>query len=437
MEASDDGGGAVGLMGLWRERWGYTEDGPFLILSGGDVWTGPAISSWYDGQSMAEVMNLMGYDAAAIGNHEFDFGLDVLRERAAQSEFPFLSANIRDRETGVVADIALPYVIREVSGIRIGLIGLTTVSAPQTTNPDHVVGFDFIPYQQALEEIVPQVRADGAQLLVVVGHICPDEMRALVPLAAELGIAVMGGGHCHELVAATVGGIAIIEGGEHMHSYAKVELTFDTATGTVVSMKPSPHLNAGSTAEPEVAALVTEWRAKVDDELLQEIGYVKSGIAHRSEGMFNMVTDAWLAAYPFADVALANRGGFRQGIPAGEITLATIVGVLPFDNVLLDVELTGAQLIENIECCRPVVGGMMTVGGYRLSDGIPIDPDRTYHVLVNDFMYLGGDDFRFQEYDPDAYDTFIDWRQPVIDWILSLNTSPESSLDKYLDSVPR
>jgi 5'-nucleotidase/UDP-sugar diphosphatase len=437
MEATDDSGGAAGLMGLWRERWGYTEDGPFLILSGGDMWTGPAISTWFDGQSMAEVMDLMGYDAAAVGNHEFDFGLDGLRERAARSEFPFLSANIRDKATGAVADIALPYVIREVNGIKIGLIGLTTTSTPRTTNPEHVAGFDFIPYQQALEEVVPQARADGAQLLVVVGHICAAEMRALAPAAAELGIAVLGGGHCHELVAATVGGVAIVEGGDNMRGYAKVDLTFDIASGTVVNVKPSTHLNTGGAPDPEVAALVAGWRARVDDELLQAIGYVKSEIAHRSDALFNMVTDAWLAAYPSADVAMTNRGGFRQAIPAGEITLATVVGVLPFDNVLIDVELTGDQLIENIECCAPVVGGMTTVGGCRLSDGTPVAPDGIYHVLVNDFMYAGGDNFRLQEYDPDAYNTAIDWRQPVIDWILSLNTSPEDPLDKYLDTAPR
>jgi 5'-nucleotidase/UDP-sugar diphosphatase len=153
--------------------------------------------------------------------------------------------------------------------------------------------------------------------------------------------------------------------------------------------------------------------------------------------MYNMVTDAWLQTYPAADVALTNTGGFRQAIPAGEITLGTIIGVLPFDNVLTDVELTGEQLRENLECCYPVVAGMTTVGGYTMADGTPLDAQATYHVLVNDFMYAGGDDFKLKVYDPDAYDTAIDWRQPVIDWITSLDTSPEDPLDEYLDPVAR
>jgi len=442
MEATEKSGGAAGLVSLWREQEGYTQDEPFLILSGGDMWTGPAISSWFDGQSMAEVMNAMGYDAAAVGNHEFDFGLDGLRERAAQSTFPFLSANIRDKGTRGFPDIVrdgtiLPYTVEEVNGVRVGLIGLTTVQTPQTTMPDNVAGFDFIPYQQALEEVVPQARADGAELLIVVGHICAGEMRTLAPAAAELGIAAIGGGHCHERMSDVVDGVALIVSGAYLEAYARVEILFDPAKDAVVGVEPSTHMNQGGTPDAEVAAVVARWRARADDALSQAIGYVEKGIGQRSDAMLNMVTDAWLEAYPAADVALTNRGGFRQAIPAGEITLATLVGVLPFNNVLVDVALSGAQLIENITCCQPAVGGMTTVGGYKLADGTPIDPKATYHVLVNDFMYAGGDDFRLKEYDPHAYNTAIDWRQPVIDWIASLNTSPQHPLDAYLDTAPR
>jgi 5'-nucleotidase/UDP-sugar diphosphatase len=437
MEASDESGGAAGLMGLWREKEAYTEDGPFLILSGGDMWTGPAISTWFDGESMADVMNIMGYQAAAIGNHEFDFGLDGLAERAAQSEFPFLSANIRDKVTGEVPDSIVPYVVEHVGGVTLGLIGLTTLRTPLTTKPENVAEFDFIPYDEALEEIVPDVEANGAELLVIVGHLCLDEMSRLAPLAAELGIAVIGGGHCNERVSRVVDGIALIEAGAYLASYAKVDISYDTVTDTVLSVEPSVHDNKGGPPDPDVAAVVEQWREQTDEALAYGIGFVEKEIARRSNALYNLVTDAWLAAYPNADVALTNRGGFRQSIPAGEITLATIVGVLPFDNVLVDVELTGAQLIENIECCNPVMGGMTALGGYRLSDGTPVDPQATYHVLVNDFMYAGGDGFTFMQHDADAYNTGIDWRQPVMDWVTQLKTSPDSPLDIHLDPAPR
>jgi 5'-nucleotidase/UDP-sugar diphosphatase len=437
MEESDETGGAAGLLGLWREKEGYTDDGPFLVLSGGDMWTGPAISTWFDGESMADVMNVMGYHAAAIGNHEFDFGLDGLAERTAQSEFPFLSANIRHKTTGDVPESIIPYVVDKVGGMTIGLIGLTTLRTPLTTKPENVAEFEFIPYEQALEEIVPQVEADGAELLIIVGHLCFDEMRRLAPFAADLGIAVIGGGHCNERVSKVVDGVALIEGGAYLASYAKVDISYDTATDTVLSVEPSVHDNKDGEPDAAVAAVVDQWREQTDEALAYGIGYVEKEIGRHSNALYNLVTDAWLVAYPNADVALTNRGGFRQPIPAGEITLATIVGVLPFNNVLVDVELTGAQLIENIKCCNPVLSGMTAAGGYRLSDGVPVDPQAVYHVLVNDFMYAGGDGFTFNQHDPDAYNTGIDWRQPVIDWVTQLKTSPDNPLDNYLDPAPR
>ncbi|MEE9609662.1 MAG: bifunctional UDP-sugar hydrolase/5'-nucleotidase, partial [Desulfatiglandales bacterium] len=437
MEATKNTGGAAGLMGLWRKEEGYNKDGPFLILSGGDMWTGPAISTWFRGESMASVMNLMGYHAAAIGNHEFDFGIERLVKQKKQSKFPFLSANIRDKETNLTAAIATPYVVEDVNGVKVGLIGLTTIDTPQTTKAENVSAFNFIPYKEALERIVPKVKGDGAELLVVVGHICADEMRALATTAANLGIAVIGGGHCHELLGIVVNKIALIQGGGCMEAYAKVDLLFDTATDVVVNIKPSTHENTGGKPDSEIAAVVSHWRARTDESLSHVIGYLEKEIDRHSDAMFNMVTDAWLAAYPGADVSLTNRGGFRQSIPAGEISLATIIGVLPFDNTLVDAELTGAQLIENIKLCQPVVGGMTTIGGYKLADGTPIDPAATYHVLVNDFIYAGGDGCKFKEHDPDAYNTSINWRQPVKDWIPSLKTSPDTPLDSRGKAGPR
>ncbi|MFQ5750693.1 MAG: hypothetical protein ACE5HI_01740, partial [bacterium] len=170
MEATENSGGAAGMMGLWRENEGYVTDSSFIILSGGDMWTGPAISTWFQGESMTEVMNAMEYSAAAIGNHEFDFGVNGLQARLQQADFPFLSANIREKTTGNIPAFSTPYVIREVNGVRVGIIGLTTTTTPVSTFPDNVKDFDFIPYEDALREVVPQVRAAGAQLLVVAGH---------------------------------------------------------------------------------------------------------------------------------------------------------------------------------------------------------------------------------------------------------------------------
>ena len=428
-------GGAAEMMGLWRETEGYTADGPFLILSGGDMWTGPAISTWFQGESMAEVMNAMEYDAAAIGNHEFDFSVDELRTRLKQSDFPFLSANIREKTTGDIPDFAAPYTVQEVNGVQVGLIGLTTTSTPTSTFPDYVMDYDFIPYEVALEEVVPQVKVEGAELLVVLGHICYDEMQALASTAAELGIAAIGGGHCHERVADKASGVALIESGAYLEAYARVEIGFDVEADQVVTLEASIQDNSGGTPDPAVHTVVAYWRTRADTALSEVIGCAEATISQYSPAMHNMVSDAWLAAFPLADISATNRGGFRQDIPAGNVTLGTIVGVLPFENVIVELDLTGAQLINYIEAAQPVVGGMTTIGDYTRTDGTPIAADSSYVVLVNDYMYSSSN--TLQDYDPDPYYTSVNWRDPVIEWIRVRNTSSTDPLDNYLDSVDR
>lgn len=434
LEESETTNGAAKLMGIWRNVEKYTEDSLFLILSGGDMWTGPAISTWFKGQSMAEVMNAMNYRAAAIGNHEFDFKIEGLKERITNSNFPFLSANIREKETGEIADIAIPYIIEKINDVKVGIIGLTTTSTRYSAFPDYVKNFDFISYDEALEEIVPQVKENGAELLIVIGHICFSDMHELAETAANLGITLIGGGHCHELVNEKISGVSIIEAGSYMRNYAKVEILFDSIADTVVSIKQELHENQGGTPNPEIQSIVTYWQNQADAELSQVIGYVEEEISQNSDAMYNMVTDSWLFSYPKADISLTNRGGIRQSISAGDITKGTIIGVLPFSNDIIELELTGAQLIDCTD--NLVVGGMTTISGYFLSDSTPIYDDTTYSVLTTDYLYIQPDS-KFKTYDPDPYYTSLNYHQPTIDWIISHNTSINNPLDTYLDTIPR
>ncbi len=434
MQASDNYGGAAGLMGLWKEQEGYSADGPFLILSGGDMWTGPAISTWFKGESMVEVMNAMHYDAAAIGNHEFDFKITGLRNRFAESDFPFLSANIREKATGNIPDFAIPYIVKEVNNVNIGIIGLSSTSTPLTTFPDHVVDYYFSSYTDALTEFVPQAKNDGAEIIVVAGHICLSEMNALVNTANTLGINVIGGGHCNQLVAAVTNNVALIQGGYHLENYAKLEIYYDTENNQVDSIEPSVHNNVGGTPDPQIEAIVDSWEIQMNDTLSHVIGYADQEIGDRSNGMFNMITDSWLITFPNANISMTNVGGIRQSILAGDITLATMVGVLPFENTIVELDLTGQQIMDGVQ--NLVVGGMTTINGFRLSDGNAIHPDSTYSVLTTDYLY-SRPDYNFQYDDPDPYRTGVQYRQPVIDWIESLNTSAVDPLNNYLDNNPR
>lgn len=434
MEGMEAGVGAANLMGLWREA-GYAEDGQYLILSGGDMWTGPAISTWFEGEGMAEVMNEMGYDAAAVGNHEFDFGLEALRARSLESEFPFLSANVRDARDGTTPDAwgIKAYTVIERNGIQVGIIGLTTTLTPVTTNPTNVRDFQFLDYEEALRDVVPQVRAKGAEFLVVAGHLCREELETLAQKVQDLDIQFMGGGHCNELFAETTGETTLVGGGYHMTSFARADFVFDTTGDSVVEASAQTVVNEpGATPDEAVAAVIEKWRARTDEELEVVIGYSERGLRRRSDDMLALVTESWLWAYPTADVSITNSGGFRAELPAGEITFADVVGVLPFNNVLVQVELSGEELLRVLARGDAIVGGArLGIGEWILDEtGQPIARDDVYQVLVNDFMYAGGDGFDLlATYDPDAYNTAIDWRQPVIDWILAQESSPEAPLD--------
>ncbi|MBC8448177.1 MAG: 5'-nucleotidase C-terminal domain-containing protein [Chloroflexi bacterium] len=448
-------GGAANLMGRLTQNEGYAPEGDgFLLLSGGDMWTGPSISTWFEGKPMVEVMNAMGYDAAAIGNHEFDFGRDALNERLAEADFPFLAANIYYKDTTNLADFATPYVIKQVNGVDVGIIGLSTTSTPWTTHPKNITDLDFGDYEEALRREVPKMRAEGADLIIVNGHVCTGELATLAEAVGDLDIALMQGGHCHENFVGQANGTLIISAYWAMRAYGKTWLVLDPLTYDVMDFTqeviPNEYVtDEGNPVLPDaqVEGIVTYWQGKTDEVMGQVIGYTETGMPRRSWKQLNYIMDSWLWAYGTADFAISNWGGFRAAIDAGDITVGDIVGVLPFENRIVDCAITGAQLVENLECCGGAVAGFsytytyadgqQIVDSVTLSDGSPLDMNATYHVLVNDFMYAGGDGYLFGVQDPFAYDTGIQWRQPTIDWTEAQGTTVDNPIEPLIDEQPR
>jgi 5'-nucleotidase/UDP-sugar diphosphatase len=323
--------------------------------------------------------------------------------------------------------------------MKIGIIGLTTTATPGVTNPKYVAPFDFIEYRQALEEYVPKIRDAGADIVILTSHVCTDELTRLAWQVKSLDIAVMGGGHCHELYSSQVGDTVIIEGGSYLASYAYVQLTLDPATKEITNKEFGTRMNSGGKADEEIAQIVQSWQKRTDAELNVTIGYLEKEIPSRSRKMEDLITKSWLNGYPAADIAITNRGGIRDNLPAGDITLASIISVMPFDNTLIALSLTGKQVIQVVERGKsPAVGGIHKSGDQWIIDktGEPLGEDKTYVVLVNDFMYAGGDNYdMLAQFDPDAYDTSIGWRDPVIDWIREQGSTPEKPLDLVIEGL--
>ncbi len=436
MDPYQNTGGSAGMAYKFRQQEGWTEDGPYLVLSGGDMWTGHALSTVWEGESMTDIMNRMGYDAAAIGNHDFDFGLESLRERAEQAEFPFLSANIRKSDTGEVPDFAIPFFITEVNGIKVGLIGLTTTETKVDTQPAHVTGYDFLPYADVLPEIATRAREEGAELLLIVGHVCAGETRVLAPVAAEFNIRFIGGGHCHQEINEVVDGVRLVESGFFNRGYTRIDLLFDTESDEIIEMDSEFVPNRAGREDPEIVELVDDWHIRTDEAIWEVIGYVDTGIDRKSSAMAALILKPWLEAWPSADAALASSRYVQQDLFQGDITPGVIIGILSTTNELLEVDIKGSQLIETIETHRPLMAGIAESEiGYRFTDGGIIDLDSVYQVLVPEALYGGGDYYEFYNFDPEPTYTGIDWRQPTIDWIRSLGTSRRDPIENHLDDL--
>lgn len=444
-------GGAANVR-AWLADAGYDPE-QHLLLSSGDNWSGPAISSWVEGESAAEVFAAMGYDATAIGNHEFDYGLDVLDERIAAVPYAHLSANVLDAQTGGRAPYGLPYVVLPAGDVMVGIIGLTTTTSPTSAHPKYVRDFTFEDYVTTLETYVPLVRDEGAEVVVVLAHVCLDPLaQALLDGDFEVHVALAG--HCHAKSILALDQGLVVESSQHLGGFTRIDITLDASTRTVIEAVgeyTDVAYPAGTdnpvTPDPEIAELVDMWQARIDEDLDEVIGFTEAGFDAGSWKRANWVVDAWLAEYGSADVALVNFGSLRGAVAVGDISIASVVGLMPFENSLVSIDLTGAQIQETILNAmgegprQPGVGGMTYVVAdgsvsITLDDGV-FDPAATYTLLTTDFLYYGGGDYAFATFDETPDELDVHMRDPVIAWTRALMTSPSDPIEDHVDAAPR
>jgi 2',3'-cyclic-nucleotide 2'-phosphodiesterase (5'-nucleotidase family) len=435
-----DRGGVVALFDRFTRVEGYAPGDAarahgWLLVSAGDMWTGPYESTVLEGASMFAAMSHMGYAAAAVGNHEFDFGVHVLNERAKVAPFPFLAANLVEASTGVPPSWVRPFTIVDVGGIKLGIVGLTNQMTPMTADPRHLKELKFLPYAAALAEWVPKARAAGADEVIALIH----ESMALAPSIMEVlrrhrvRAVAFGHHHAQQLVIDDNGtpqiddDIVLCNAGAYMRSYCRVDLSFHgkalVARDARLAVVQTPH-GAATAGDPELMAIVAaaeQSANRIGGEVLVE--NVRTLTRGPGGAMAQLVVDAWLSALPYAHVAITNAGGIRQDLPPGSIRMRDIASVLPFDNTLFIVDLTGAQLKEVLANHESVVAGVRFTfkdgeerGLIDVVDaaGKPIADDACLKVIINDFMYRGGDGYRFEDYDADPEETAIDWRDPVL-----------------------
>ena len=444
-------GGAAETLGRWVGQEGHCPGPPAppckdphtLALSGGDNYTGPAISTYFNGEPMAEAMGRMGYAASALGNHELDFGRERFLANRAKSGMVYLAANLRapaGRE-----DMSLPpFAVFERRGIKIGVVGLATDTTLQAAMASRFEGITFEGEEPAMDRAVRGAWAAGADAVVAILHECPDKVAPIVERHPEWKLSFVGAGHCHKTMSLHAGSVPVISPGWRFDRYVRARLTaLPTPEGglRVTAEEPTlvemSHPEGGASAtppDPEIARASTQWKAKVDEALGEQIGWASTGFEKASAEMGRWITGAWREELG-TDVAIVNGTGLRQALPAGPITKASVWSILPFDNRIMVVRLDGKALEENLRNKQAVTAGVVrgADGTFTMADGKAIDPAKVYSVATIDFLYFGGDHFTFQKRAVAVEERGApDWRDVVIAWTRKQRTTKDAPLEARL-----
>jgi len=385
-----------------------------IFAHAGDMLSPSPMSTVLRGAHMIAVLNALGLDVATFGNHEFDFGPQVLRARMSESRFAWLSANVAERGEHRPFGGAARERLLERGGRRIGLFGLTTADTASTSAGGADV--DFADPEAAGKAVAADLRGRGAQLVVAVTH---QHMRADRALAAAADVDVILGGHEHEPLVAEEGKALITKAGSDARYLVEVEVWL-RPDGALVERSWTFHeISARLPEDPEVAAIVRDYETRLGRELAIEIGRTtvplearRAPLRTEETNLGDFIADA-MRARLHTDVALVNGGGMRTDriIPAGVLTRRDVLGLLPFTNVVMKLAVSGARLREALEQGLSRLeregGGFLQVAGLRLAydprlpagrrvlgvevGGAPLDPARTYTAAVVDWIARGGD----------------------------------------------
>lgn len=387
---------------------------PFLILAG-DFLSPSVASSTFKGEQMIAALNAAGLDLATLGNHEFDFGDDLLIQRMREAKWQWVVSNVIDTKTGKPIADAAPYVVKMFGPLKVGFIGLClNTSEISEAKLTHTRLVDPL---EAAAQYLPILKREGATVIVAVTHLAFATDRALVEALPDIDLII--GGHEHYPITGTENRTLISKAGSDAKWVARIDV--NRVKGTVERFYELIPITNALPDEPRTAAVVNEYESRLGTALDKVVGVTRvpldgSSVRLRAgeTNLGDLFADA-IRADAAADVAMMNAGTIRgdRMYPAGPLTKRTLLEMHPFGNVICKLAVPGrlilAALNHGVSKLPASAGQFPQVSGLpmkvdankaagdRVTDvhvgGQPLDPDKTYSLATPDFILKGGDGY--------------------------------------------
>lgn len=385
-----------------------------LLLDGGDVAQGSLYSNLAYGIPVIELMNTVGYDCSAIGNHDFDWGSEKLSGMINTARFPMLAANVIERKGGNFIPGTKPYILKDINGIRIGIIGITSTDTTLLSPECSKETYNFLSAEETLKCYIPVLKEiHKVDLIIVISHLGYREDVELSGKISDIDVIV--GAHSHKALETPVmkNNTIIIQAGSYLTYLGKTELQVDKETKKIVSYNGELIKILDSQIKPdmEVKTLLDKYKEKYKsfgEKIIGEasVDLTKSNVKECNLG--NLIADI-MKFTGEADVALINTGGLREDIPAGQVTIEKIYGVYPFENMLVSMDLKGKYIKEIIETTFNGSHAILQVSGLKIKydfskpgneklmeiliNNRPVEDEKIYRVTTADFLATGGDGY--------------------------------------------
>jgi len=410
-----DGAGGLARVATLKQQLAAAGRTPLLVLAG-DFLSPSVASSVFKGEQMVASLNAAGLDLATLGNHEFDFGVDILVQRMRDAKWQWVVSNVIDTDTGKPIGGAAPYVVRPFGALKVGFIGLCLNT--EEISRDKLTHVRLDDPLEAAGTYLPRLKSEGANVIVAITHLAFADDRALIERFPEIDLIV--GGHEHYPITATEGRTFISKAGSDAKFVARIDVD-RRASGAVERFYELIPITSALPDEPRTAEVVASYETRLGSELNTVVGTssvpldadtirLRAGETNLGDFFADAVRDD-----AKADVAIVNAGSIRgdRVYPVGPLTRRTLIEMHPFGGVICKVAVAAAiitQALNNGVSKLPATAGQFPqVSGLtlhvdpnqppdnRVRDvrvaGAPLDPNRTYTVAITDYMLTGGDGY--------------------------------------------